>query len=369
MIMSAGWVGPAITAIDNLFSRFESHWQNNKQREFSADQANEQRVWESEEAQKARDWQSREWQRQFDAQNAYNSPSAAKARLLDAGVNPWLSQSSIGSGNSTPNSTPPAGVPSGASASSPSLSSPLTHDVGAGFTQMRGVGAQIANQQAQAFKTSVEAAQMLWKISPDLAKNFLYQSARQYGQDQNAFSKFEREFELDMTIKKAESDKSSLEAALYHKYGDTKAFHETNNLIQAYNESVSRCGLMASQGKLNDSQIELNDKKVYEIAATIVEKYANAFKLNAEANTINSLRGLLYTQLEIENKRNGLKYEGELNEWHGKRPMIEINESINDPSNPNYWIFKFVYAFDKLVGERIGTSLGLSKAYTNLKIQ
>ena len=163
--MSAGWLGPAITATDNLFSRFESHWQNNKQREFSADQANEQRVWESAEAQKARDWQSREWQRQFDAQNAYNSPSAAKARLLGAGINPWLSQSSVGSGNSSPVSTPPTSVPSGASASAPALTSPLTHDVGAGFTQMRGVNAQIANQQAQAFKTSVEAASMLWKIS------------------------------------------------------------------------------------------------------------------------------------------------------------------------------------------------------------
>lgn len=74
------------------------------------------RAFQSLEAEKARQWQSDEWQRQFDATNAYNSPSAQMQRYSEAGLNPNLIYGSLQ--NASAPSTPSTSSPAGSDASS-----------------------------------------------------------------------------------------------------------------------------------------------------------------------------------------------------------------------------------------------------------
>ena len=337
-----GWVGPAITATDNLLSRFESHWQNNKNREFAADQANEQRVWESAEAEKARDWQSREWQRQFDAQNAYNTPSAQMARLKEAGLNPFLNQSSVGSGSSVSvPSTPSSSAPSGASASAPPISTPMLHDVGLGFTQARAVDAQNANALAQSFKTSVEAAKDLWTISPKLAKNFLSEAAKRYGQDSNAFSMFSQRFELDMRNKDLENERIELANSLTKKFGSKQAERQLDLIDNQIVHIVASIGKMASDAKVNDSEIK-------KLASDVAKNFAEAGLFNVQAGQIKSFLPYLINKLSFENgtaAMNFLENSAEFGanqsyfEWLGtdkakqSRKMSKVFDSQNNAFN------------------------------------
>lgn len=77
---------------------------NNQQREaqnvWNAAQVDKQNSWNAAQVDKANQWNLQQWNRQ----NSYNSPLAQKQRMLDAGLNPYLSGIQTGSAQSSPQS-------------------------------------------------------------------------------------------------------------------------------------------------------------------------------------------------------------------------------------------------------------------------
>lgn len=127
--LTGGLAGALVSGIGSLFGlgsgneaqkQFERQAQ--LQREAQAWQSNENqlsRSWQSDEAKAMRDWQHDEWLSQFDAQNAYNDPSAQVKRLNNAGLN---AAAMFGQNGSTGNSAMPA-VAAAPSVPSPGMSS------------------------------------------------------------------------------------------------------------------------------------------------------------------------------------------------------------------------------------------------------
>ena len=95
------------------------------------------------ENQKNREYMSNEWTRQFEAQNAYNDPSAQVQRLVNAGINP---SQVFGSGTNT--TAMSQGSPQASAGSSIPISSPLP---------IQYLGSQFVNDLANAVRALSEA--------------------------------------------------------------------------------------------------------------------------------------------------------------------------------------------------------------------
>lgn len=109
-------------------------WALQEQQKFQSEQTQLGRDWSEEMMSKANQWNLDQWNRE----NEYNLPENQKARLLAAGINPYLAMqgsSTVGQAASSPSSAsaPSPASPSGASAPSLNLQRP---DYGAGFAQL-----------------------------------------------------------------------------------------------------------------------------------------------------------------------------------------------------------------------------------------
>lgn len=109
-------------------------WALQEQQRFQSEQSQLGRDWSEEMMNKSNEWNLEQWNRE----NEYNLPENQKARLLAAGINPYLAMqgaSSVGQAASSPASAsaPSPASPSGASAPSLNLQRP---DYGSGFAQL-----------------------------------------------------------------------------------------------------------------------------------------------------------------------------------------------------------------------------------------
>lgn len=109
-------------------------WALQEQQKFQSQQAQLGRDWSEEMMSKANQWNLDQWNRETE----YNLPENQKARLLAAGINPYLAMqgaSSVGQAASSPSSAsaPSPASPSGVSAPSLNLQRP---DFGTGFAQL-----------------------------------------------------------------------------------------------------------------------------------------------------------------------------------------------------------------------------------------
>lgn len=287
------------------------HYENVRQQHFEHDEAALQRDWESDEALASRQWQENMWNKE----NAYNTPSAQMQRYEEAGINPYLSQGAVSSAGSS--QVPSASVPSGAKASAPVMqSSHRFGDLGDFILNQSQVSASNSNQRAQAFKTSVEAASELWKLSPKLAKEFLSRAAEQYGQDSESFGMMSQQWELDMKAKDLSNDRQVLENALVKEYGAKKAQADLDQIDQFITESVARIGKMASDA-------EVNDAKISEIGASIAEKMAAAGLMSAQAGQIVALLPYIEKSLAFDVGKGAMSYLTEYSDF-------EQNEYVRD---------------------------------------
>ena len=100
-----GAAANSASASDNLDAQRE---ENEKNRQFNAEQAELARQYSTREREAQQQFQSQEWQRQFEAQNAYNTPAAQSQRLKSAGINPavYFTGSQVAQGGNTSVSAP-----------------------------------------------------------------------------------------------------------------------------------------------------------------------------------------------------------------------------------------------------------------------
>ena len=102
--------------------------------------------WTQENMRLSSDLERQNWQYAFDAQNAYNDPSAQYQRLLAAGYNPQLA-------NGTVNTLGGSGMSSSPNASAPSISSAGLASVGASSVGLGSVKVDLANDFVNGFNS------------------------------------------------------------------------------------------------------------------------------------------------------------------------------------------------------------------------
>lgn len=134
--------------------------------------ASDNRDWQAEESQKERDYQMEMW----DKNNAYNSPSAEKSRLMEAGLNPFLGNSQLGQGSTMPSPTSLQGAPNAPTMQNPyaafDMRVPMDFMIALG--QKKVADANSANQNAQSLTEVAKAAKELYDVfGPDKAMQMI----------------------------------------------------------------------------------------------------------------------------------------------------------------------------------------------------
>lgn len=174
-------------------------------------------------------WQSSEWSRQFNAQNAYNSPTAMSKRLSNAGFNP---SALIGNG------MPSVGSTMGPVASAPSA--PVVHSAqsSAGSASALGVTPSYYDFTVKR-RESLLAMQEIAKTAKELG----YADERSRAEIDSLWANIAKT-NSDERLQNVLASNAEIEVELKRVHGHSKMKAEINNLImQGY--------LAASSGDLN----------------------------------------------------------------------------------------------------------------------
>lgn len=278
--LTALGVGSAIASgIGSLIGTSSSNSANKKI-------AREQMSWQTSEREKAQQWQERMW----NLNNQYNTPSAVRARLQQAGYNPWLSGSNqVGQGSSMPN------IPSMPSA--PGMPTQQAVDYGAPFRgasdalfsmanlqlQSQGVKATSELNNQKAFQQVLDNATTMLKMGEPRAAIHRYVSentpyATGVGNN-NVYNMFMSQYQHQMaltSLAQTEDAWKSFEYQLNLRWSDAErrqnyviANNTLEEIVQRIAESKGRVRLTATQ---------------------VLSEIAKALNLDANTRTLNALR-------------------------------------------------------------------------------
>lgn len=273
----------------NFIGQMDANNINQKQserwRETTIEQNKLNRDWQSAENRAAEAWEEYMWNQQ----NAYNTPSAQRKRLQEAGYNPWISgsggpQSLAGSAGS--------GHSNGAAQLSLGSPIPVQNPFGGlnGIAQALGIDAQISNQNAKTLNELIDGfnkasqtfgydrAQKMYEplirgvSGSDSQTNLIFQNARMALEEKRLKVVYQESVnEWLPRLNQATIDKND----------------------QWITESVARIGKMASDVKVNDEKLDL---MITEEAKNIAERN----HLNADTKTINAIRDSFANKMDQE---------------------------------------------------------------------
>lgn len=227
----------------------------------------------------------------WNLQNEYNTPSAQRQRLQEAGFNPWMS------GSGSP-STVAEFAGQGHSGAAPQVSAPsalaMSNPFSAGLAQFlegQRVNADIANQGAKTLSELISVYREALKngMSSDDARDLVapFMSALQgLGTSTNRYLD---QIDLD-------NERMRLDNAFHREINPllvNKSKEETAKIIQDITESAARIGKMASDTKVNEEQIRT-------LVAQQAKLLAEKNKLGAETETINRIRTALVNKAIYE---------------------------------------------------------------------
>lgn len=259
--------------IGNIIGSFGANSSNKKI-------AREQMSWQTAEREKSQQWQEMMWNKT----NEYNTPSAVRARLEDAGYNPWLSGSEqVGQGASTPN------VPAMPSAPNMPVQQPVRFgDALTGIIQpllqLKGLKIQessVNNKNAMDFVSQI----------PEMRKYMSWDTINQAGKKLANFGgNFGESDNLDSFISsylksaKSEADMSAWNALIQeNQYNIDQLFSYELNYAKL-NNLASQASYYASSREL---QLTENDMKKIEKGFLPLQILANIQNLLADANLKN----------------------------------------------------------------------------------
>ena len=292
--------------------------------------------WQSAENRRAMDWQEKMW----NLENAYNTPSAQRARLREAGFSPW--QSGGGGSGVAPNLAGSAGQGHSSSPSSFSTPSriPMGDFIGAGvssYLNASAVNANIANQNAD---TMIKAARSLGDmlkagVDKDKAYEIFQGEVRSAGGSDDLISDMSTHINQDFLKAKLENDYKSVEYFLLNKYGDRKAEFELNKLQEDVKYVKELIKNAATKRHLDKAEA----KKFTEEAKYYLEKWT----------TENQTREYLKTMME------------------GEAAMWSNNQTSNSWLGEDNWFVKAMNTLTSWIGMAIGGSIniGRNKSHTS----
>lgn len=229
-------------------------WALQEQQKFQSEQAQLGRDWSEEMMSKANQWNLDQWNRE----NEYNLPVNQKARLLAAGINPYLAMqgsSTVGQAASSPSSAsaPSPASPSGASAPSLNLQRP---DYGTGF-------AQLSSAVNSYFDNKMKSIQ-----------------SEGYGLD-NALKAAYGDRAAQLSLGKTEAEIDNLRASTAKSYADSALINlnaKEKEILNKYLDAGQQLSLFLKIGELATmkSQRELMSSQTRKAIAEEIESYARS---------------------------------------------------------------------------------------------
>lgn len=265
----AGFVADAI---GNVSSYLMNEQSAETSRKWQAEQNRLQQNWQTSENQRSREWEEKMW----NMSNAYNTPSAQRARLREAGFSPW--QSGGGGAGVAPNlasshGSPSAGSPSMVGSQSfPVIQNPFEHAM-----QDFAFGSEIDNQQIDKLDKIVRGfAQARQVLGDERAKNIYLPLLREIAGSRVSADLLYRKATSDAEFVEAQASLKRVEEYMISTYGENKA----NKEITLLNANIQKVGeeakkLRSEAGKL-DSEADLNYAKIDEVASAIARNFAAA---------------------------------------------------------------------------------------------
>lgn len=309
---SAALINAAASTANGLIAISSSKSENRRNRRFQAEQ-NEL----------ARQYATDMWEKT----NAYNSPSAQRARLLEAGLNPYLADAAVQSPTATPPATPShSAIPN----SSPTGFDLVGQGIGS-FGSFLQLSANAANQRAQSISTIYATATQIMKTAGvDAAQEFLKKQAPFLKSQGMADSIQMRMWNSEVATMEFNQRIAGVKASLEEKYGEEKAQREIWAMDQAYEESVSRVGLNSALGKVyNASEQELIERaKTY--ASQIALNYAQAFHWQEKGLTEQQIRQYLVSHWDYTVRMLKMDYDESEAEW-------SMNEGVRVAKHTKEW--------------------------------
>lgn len=284
--------------------------------------------WQSAENRRAMDWQEKMW----NLENAYNTPSAQRARLREAGFSPW--QSGGGGAGISPSLAGSAGQGHSSSATSFSTPSriPMGDFLGAGvstYLNASAVNANIANQNAD---TMIKAARSLGDmlkagVDKDKAYKIFQGEVRSAGGSDDLISDLSTNINQDFLKAKIENDYKATEYFLLNKYGDKKGQAELNKL----NADVAHVKELIKNAGEQRNLMKAEAKKFVDEAKYYLEKWTT------ESETREYLKTMM---------------QGEANMWSN-------NQAGNSWLGEDNWFVKAMNTLSSWIGMAIGGNIRL----------
>lgn len=262
LISALGGIG---SAIGNIFGAQSAN-------DLQVEEADRQRRFQSLESADARRWQEKMW----NLQNQYNTPSALKARLKEAGWNPFLADSSIGTGSNAQSVGTPSMAPSSPLPNIRPLDFGGFADVGRNFadvySSVKGVDANSANQTAQANREIIEASKEIYRLfGRKAAEKYVNDNLSSVNGTMNG-SQFIRREVARTTREEAESGIADVQYDIQLNLGKSAA----SASVLATRKNIE---LMDSQISRLSKQNSVSDEEIKELASRIARNYAEALNL------------------------------------------------------------------------------------------
>ena len=224
------------------------------------------------ENQKNREYMSNEWTRQFEAQNAYNDPSAQVQRLVNAGINP---SQVFGSGTNT--TAMSQGSPQASAGSSIPISSPLP---------IQYLGSQFVNDLANAVRALSEADKN--EALTPVEKDYKETLTKQLAAETEKVGAEKEAIDLQNQLTRVYGD--ALKSREVQKFDADirKVNSEIEVLIQQKDYVGAQKKLAEADALLRDSQRLFTDSQAREINTLLEPKF---MKYQAEINNLDAQAG------------------------------------------------------------------------------
>lgn len=365
---------PFESTLNTIISNGVSLSEADLNRDFQSQQAQLNRDFQHDEAVLQRDWTSDQndlsrhlsmdlqtqnqnfINKMWQANNSYNSPSAQMGRLRDAGINPFLAQSSVGSGVSSLAGSSPQGAPSfGSGAMAGSVGTPsgslaqLTP-----FTAVRDmlagkqVQAQLQSSEGQYIKDLAESFVTLGKeFGPEQANKILNNILPGLGSaSADGMSQTFRLLGEQVQSQHLDNLRKNMENELLSKFGSKHAQSILDRVDIEASESAARIGKMASDARVNESAIR-------ELATRCAKNLAEAGLASANAETINRVRQYLVGQMRLQFNQmdyDWIKGASQREFWLSPLGQEGLQENAINSREGNAWI-RNIQIFNETLGD------------------
>lgn len=330
----AAAMGAGLDMLGGLIQMSNTNAQNQAAREYDWMKTNDLMYFSDEQAEKARKHQSdllknqQDWNERF--YQLYNSPSAMRKQLEEAGYHPYLgadSQPNVGG-------VPVTSAPSSTAASVPSTGNPPMLPVNANFLsgavdayfRAKSINADAANQSAQALSHISDLIPQLHKIgmSDEDIRNIVepyIKSSQGINYDSDMIYKSAK---IQYLTDSAKQEREQLELDLRKQFGAKESQTFLDSIDQQITESVAKIGLMSSEAELNDSKCKQIAQDIVESLSRIYRNYAEGSKADIEGMQL--MQFLPYIESEL--KRNANKAELEDEETFGNQNIRKFDKTF-----------------------------------------